>query len=245
MALFTEEEIKEANSKVNKDPELIESEVIAQSPDQKALTIDFKSDGLVKFENQLELSNAARFLVKIKLAPDHLVKLGPEAVATALIFCQQYNLPYSAMNEIGVVKGKAGAFGSLVTALAQRDPEYGEMVVQYTNSSGEFINSKNKNLDDDVNACVIQIQKKGSQVCKEYFFTKKEAQTAGLMGNNTYQKYLKDMLFHRAKFRAMKTEYARALNGVESYEIMKSDSEIRDVSALDKLNEKLGLSNAD
>lgn len=228
--------------------EVIDAEVIQESkPEEKAkaneVAIRFKEDGLVQFENHKELLNAALMLVTLKIAPDHFKTR--DEVAMAMIFCQQRSLPYSAMNEIAVVKGKPGAFGSLVTALAQRDPEYGEMVVQYANKEMEVISLKNKNLNHDVYACVVQIKKKNSEVWNEYYFTVDEAKKAGLMGSNTYQKYIKDMLYHRAKFRAMKTEYAAALNGVESYEILKQEAEIKDVSPLGELNKKLGLVDED
>lgn len=219
--------------------EVKESEVVEEK--QNPVVVSFKEDGLVHFKNHNELTVAAKFLLHIKLAPEHLTKLGVEAVTSALIFCQQRNLPYSAMNEIGVVKGKAGAFGSLVTALAKRDPNYGEMVVLYVNEKMEVISLENKNLKDDVYACVIRIKKKNSDVWSEYYFTKDEAKTAGLLSNNTYQKYLKDMLYHRAKFRAMKTEYPDSLEGVESYEILTEEADVRDVSAADDINKRLGL----
>lgn len=205
------------------------------------VSVNFKKDGLVTFNNHNELTVAAKFLMHINLAPDHLTKLGVKAVTSALLFCQQRGLPYSAMNEVGVIKGKVGAFGSLVTALAKRDPEYGEMVVLYVNEKMETICLTNKNLKDDVFACVIRIKKKSSEIWNEYFFTKEEAKTAGLLSGNTYQKYLKDMLYHRAKFRAMKTEYPDALEGVESFEIMQEESQVRDVSQVDELNKRLGL----
>lgn len=205
------------------------------------IAVNFKKDGLVSFKDHNELTVAAKFLLHIELAPDHLTKLGVKAVTSALLFCQQRGLPYSAMNEIGVIKGKVGAFGSLVTALAKRDPEYGEMIVLYVNEKMETICLTNKNLKDDVFACVIRIKKKSSETWNEYFFTKDEAKTAGLLGSNTYQKYLKDMLYHRAKFRAMKTEYPDALEGVECYEIMQEEAQIRDVSQADDLNKRLGL----
>lgn len=226
--------------------EVIDAEIIQEAKTEKKqkataneVAIRFKDDGLVQFEDHKELLNAALMMVTLKIAPDHLKTR--DEVAMAMIFCQQRNLPYSSMNEIGVVKGKPGAFGSLVTALAQRDPAYGETIVQYVNKEMNPITLKNKNLSDDVYACVIQIKKKNSEIWNEYFFTVDEAKKAGLMGSNTYQKYLKDMLFHRAKFRAFKTEYAAALNGVESYEILKQEADVKDVSPLNELNQKLGL----
>lgn len=214
---------------------------VLEEKTKNEVSVNFKEDGLVLFKNHNELTTAAKFLLHIKLAPDHLAKEGLNAVTTALLFCQQHRLPYSAMNEIGVVKGKAGAFGSLVTALAKRDHDFGEMIVLYVNEKMEEISLANKNLKDEVYACVIRIKKKSSEIWKEFFFTVDEARKAGLLNNNTYQKYLKDMLFHRAKFRALKTEHADYLSGVESYEILNDEVRMREVSPVEEWNKRLGL----
>lgn len=210
-----------------------------QQEPKQALVL-FNQNGLVEFKDHSELAKAASLLISLKVAPDHF-KGDQKAVMAAMTFCRQYNLPYSALNELAWIKGKIGAFGSLYTALAQRHPQYGDMVVLYTDEQMNVISLENKNLNADVWSCVIRIKKKGDELWKEYFFTKDEAKTAGLLSNNTYQKYLKTMLYHRAKVRAFSTEYASALNGVESAEILMQEQEIKDVSPLNALNERLGL----
>lgn len=203
--------------------------------------VSIDKQGVVGFKNQIELSQAASFVIQMKLAPDHLRKEGKEMVMAALTLCRQYGLPLSALNEIAAIKGKVGVFGSLVTALAQRHPEYGDLKVQYVNEKQEVICLANKNLKDDVWACVISVRKKGADEWNEYFFTRDEAKTAGLLSNNTYQKYFKDMSFHRAKFRAMQTEYASALKGIESAENLSYEAAVKDVSPAEEMNIKLGL----
>jgi hypothetical protein len=90
-------------------------------------------------------------------------------------------------------------------------------------------------------AALIRITKKGSKKVKEYYFTKDEAQAAGLLSNNTYQKYLKYMLFHRAKAMALQTEYASALKGIESAENLIYDASVDNMRPVDEANIKLGL----
>ena len=75
----------------------------------------------------------------------------------------------------------------------------------------------------------------------EYFFTEDEAKTAGLLSNGVYTKYLKDMLFHKAKWRAMNTEYASALKGLESAENMQYEKMAEKESPVDRMNKRLGL----
>lgn len=219
------------------------SEENKKDPQAVQAVVSFNENGVVDFKNQSDLVSAAGLLIKTSLVPDHIKKDGIPAVMSAIAFCKQHSLPYSAMNEIGYVKGKLGAFGSLYTALAQKHPLFGETVVIYVDEQMNEICLANKNLNAEVWACVIRVKKKGDELWHEYYFTKYEAKTAGLLSNNTYQKYLKSMLYHRAKKRAYDTEYASALNGVESMELLIQERDIKDVSPLASLNERLGLSN--
>lgn len=205
------------------------------------VTVLFTKDGLVEFSNQSELSNAAKLLIQMNMAPDHLKEEGVTAVMSALTFCKQFSLPYSAMNELAYIKGKLGAYGSLVTALAQRDPNYGEMKVMYADKDMKLINLANANLNAEVYACVIHYKKKTDSDWHEYYFTKDEAQKAGLLGNQTYVKYLKDMLYHKAKIRLLKTEHPMFLNGVESAELLQYENEARDISPAEIFNKRLNL----
>lgn len=218
------------------------SEAVEQKAKNEVMVM-FSKEGLVEFNNQKELSNAAQLLVQMNLAPDHLKKDGVTAVMSALTFCKQYQLPYAAMNELAYIKGKMGPYGSLYTAIAQRHPDYGEMKVLYTDKEMNIINLANKNLNADVWACVIMIKKKSDSDWHEYFFTKDEAQKAGLLGGatKTYEKYLKDMLYHKAKSRAFNTEYASVLKGIDMAENLIMDDAVRDVSPVERLNERLKL----
>lgn len=207
----------------------------------KSILVKFNPDGLVSFSDQTELANAAKTLIMMNLAPDHLKKEGFQAVMAALTLCRQHNLPYSSLNEIASIKGKLGVYGSLLTALAQRDPNYGEIKVMYADKDMNVISLANKNLNAEVYACVIHYKKKTDSDFHEYYFTKDEAQKAGLLGNQTYTKYLKDMLYHKAKIRLLKTEHPMFLNGVESAELLQYEAQVKDVSPVENLNKRLGL----
>lgn len=229
--MFSEEEIKEVNEKTNPAPKPAK-EVKAE------VLVKIDKSGVFNFNNQIELSTAAKFAIQVKLAPEHLRKEGVEAVAAALTLCRQFKLPMSAMNEMAYVKGKIVCYGSLITALAERHPEYGEIKVQYVDEKQDIICLANKNLNAQVWACVVSIKKKNSSEWVEFYFTYDEAKQAGLTSNNTYQKYLKDMLWHKCKMRAFRTCYSSALNGIEDYESLKYEV-LAEKDVTPNINERL------
>jgi hypothetical protein len=184
--------------------------------------IDISKEG-PRFDNQQELANAARLMIKVKMAPTHLVREGVEAVMSALLFIKQFHLPLTAMNEIGFVKGRVTVYGSLFTALAERHEQYGDHEHFFVTKEGDRISSDNKNLGSIPWAHVTKIRKKGSDIWNEYYFSIEDAEQAGLLTKNTSQdsawlKYTKDLLFHKSKNRALKANYASALNGALYHE---------------------------
>lgn len=210
----------------------------AQSP----VLVKIDKSGIMNFANQIELSNAAKFAIHMKLAPEGLRKEGVEAVMAALTLCRQFKLPLSAMNEMAFIKGKVTCYGSLVTALAERHPEYGEMKVIFIDEAQEQICLQNKNLKAEVWACVIQTRKKNETEWNEFFFTMDDVKAAGI-SNDNYKKYRKDMLYHKAKNRALRTNYASALQGIEYHEdaFYSEDRGEKTVGA-EGMNNRLGLS---
>jgi len=180
--------------------------------------IGIGSHGDLMFSDHTELSRAANLMMKLKMAPEHLRKEGVEAVAAAMLFCRQFGLPDKAMGEMAWVKGKLTQFGSLVTALAERHPQYGDKREFFLDEEQEVICSTNKNLHKAAWAAVCIVNKKGSQISNEYVFTIDDARKAGLLSNPTWEKYTKDMLMHKARARALRSNYASALNGVAYHE---------------------------
>lgn len=212
------------------------------------MMVAFNPEGLVEFTNHGELAAAAKLLLQMKLVPKHLKEEGVEAIMTAITTCKQYNLPYSAMNEMGYVEGKLGFFGSLVTAIAQRDPKYGEVVTLFVDREYNEISLKNKNLHTDVYAAVMRLKNKDSEIWKEFYFTMDEAEKSGLIikksgkSTNYVNGYRKDMLYHKVKNRAYNTEFAGVLKGINSFEMMVLDYQHReDSNPARDLNKKLGL----
>lgn len=218
----------------DKDPQVQNAQVVDEikpiaEPKKAATLIPIKSDGALDFTDQMQLGSAAALAISLKLAPDHLTKEGRPAVMAAMICCKQYNLPATAMNEMGYVKGKLTFFGSLMSALAERHPEYGEKEEFFIDIAGDKICAENKNLASAQPwACVMRVKKKNSTVWNEYSFSVNDAEQAGLLTKTTkpdsgWMKYTKDLLYHKAKNRALKANYSSALNGAQYHEDIEAD----------------------
>lgn len=197
--------------------------------------VKINEKGLFDFRDHVELGHAALMLIQTKHAPDHLSREGKLAVASALILCKQFGLPQKAMNQMAFIKGKLTCYGSLVTALAERHPEYGAKREYFVDENCDEICVKNKNLKAEVFAAVVEIKKKSDNHWTQYFFSIEDAQTAGLITNNTkadsgWKKYFKDMLMHKARKRALQSEYASALEGIEYHEDVATIDTARDVT---------------
>jgi len=209
--------------------------------------VPISSEGIMAFNNQKELFQAAALAIKIKKAPDHLISQGVEAVMAALMMCKQLNLPDRSMSKMAFIKGKLTAFGSLVTALAERHDQYGERQDFFLDKDQNVICMDNKNLNAPVWAAVVRTKKKDGTVWNEYFFTLDEAKQAGLKTDSTksdsgWLKYTKDLLFHKANKRMVDANYASAVEGLDYYEDIVYDEDLkkmRDVTSVEDLNAEL------
>ncbi len=231
------------------ETEIVEEKVEEKKEPPRQIEVSIGSSGELDFANQTQLAQSARLLIKMRLAPNHLIEEGIEAVMSALLLCKRRNLPESAMNEMAYVKGKLTCFGTLFSALAERHPKYGEKEEFFLTKEGDRICTDNKNLATGIPwACVIKIKKLGGTIWNEYFFSVDDAKQAKLLTENTkpdsgWIKYTKDLLFHKTKSRALKANYASALEGIEYYEDLKYAPEEKHVS--EELNKIFGEKNAE
>lgn len=225
------------------------SEVEAIKPAQ--VLVPISNEGKFLFSNQQELGKAAALAIQMRNVPEHLIKEGREAVMSAMIMCKQFGLPDKAMNEMAFVKGKLTCYGSLVTALAERHEEYGEKQEFFVDEKQNVICSENKNLNAPVYAAVVKVKKKNSNVWSEYYFTIDEAKQAGLLTEKTFaespwRKYTKEMLSHKARARALRAEYASALNGIEYHEDVQEIYDVtpREIGTANDLNNEFNGGNS-
>lgn len=235
--------IKDVGPK-DKQPEDTEPKaILKRSP---ILVIDNK--GNYDIQDNTLLGLAAEKCIQTGLAPKTLAEAGIGAVAAALLMCKQFALPQKAMAQMAYIHGRLTVFGTLYTALAQRHPNFGEIKTVFVDEKSEEICLENKNLKADVYACVMQVYPKSRDhhqiqarvQFNEYYFTLDDAIAAGLYKEKPtdkekykpWQKYTKDMLYHKTKARAFSREYASALEGVEMHEdIVEAISTPRDVNS--------------
>lgn len=213
--------------------EVIEAK--AEKVEKQKVMVPINKDGLLEFSNQQELANAANVLIKLAFVPESLKKNGLEAVMAAMVFVKQRRLPQSAMNQCAFIKGKLTQYGSLVTALAEQHAEYGQKRDFFVDKESNEICTKNKNLSSPVYAAVVQTKKKGAESWNEYFFSADDAKAAGLLTDNlskdsSWNKYFRDMLYHKANKRALNAQYASALEGVNYHEDLVEKWDMRDVT---------------
>lgn len=196
------------------------------------------NNGDCLFEDSISLDRAVQFVINTKLAPESLIKCGKQAVASALLLCKQHNLPQKALNQMCYVRGKIQVYGSLLTAIAMKSKNFSDMKTLYINTEGEVISYENKNLKSEVFAAVCLIKKNKQEDYKEYFFTMDEAKAAGLTRSPTWSSYKKDMLFHRAKMRALTQEFPDVLEGIQLAESLEPE-EIEEIDKQEKTIESI------
>ena len=217
-----------------------ESEVIEIQKEVKALSADLHLEGgEIQASTIQQLASAVKAYRKAGLIPQQL-KTDAEAIG-AIMYAKQLSLPVlSAIGQIACVNGKFAPYGSLFTALAQRDPDFGYDEVTYFTEDMEIISLENKNLKDPAWGCRVRSQKKGSPFIMETIFTMEDARVAGII-RNVWKTYPKDMLRWKCLARNYRTLYPAALNGVHLAEDLQSwDSEEKEVNSKSALTEFLG-----
>lgn len=216
---------------------LTESEILQIQEEMKRSVneLTLTETGEIEAQTMNQLANSVAAYRKAGLIPKHL-ETNAQAVG-AIMFCRQIGVPpLIGIGQVAFIHGKFSAFGSLFTALAQKDPDFGYDEVFYLDENQERICAANKNLKNPAWACVVRTQKKGSPFVNEFSFSMDEAQQAGIV-RNVWKSYPKSMLFWKAIARAYRATYPAALNGVMLYEDLKTDwSEEKDVSTKVDLN---------
>ena len=209
---------------------LSESEIVQVQEELKKQVneLQLSETGEIQAETVNQLAQSVRAYRKAGLLPKHLET---DAMAIgAIMFCRQLGVPpLIGIGQVACIHGKFSAYGSLFTALAQRDPDFGYDEVFYLDEKQEKICAENKNLNNPAWACVVRTQKKGSPFILETVFTMDDAKKAGIV-RNVWDKYPRDMLRWKCLARAYRTLYPAALNGVMMAEDLRTDWEEKDVT---------------
>lgn len=209
---------------------LSESEIVQVQEELKKQVneLQLSETGEIQAETVNQLAQSVRAYRKAGLLPKHLET---DAMAIgAIMFCRQLGVPpLIGIGQVACIHGKFSAYGSLFTALAQRDPDFGYDEVFYLDEKQDKICAENKNLNNPAWACVVRTQKKGSPFILETVFTMDDAKKAGIV-RNVWDKYPRDMLRWKCLARAYRTLYPAALNGVMMAEDLRTDWEEKDVT---------------
>lgn len=119
-----------------------------------------------------------------------------------------------------VIGGKPAFFGDFPLMMVQKSG-FLESIEEFTvDENFDAICLANKNLKAKPFAAVCRVKRKGDSAILETFFTIEDASHAGLLRNQTWNKYTRDMLMYRARGRALRGKFSDALGGLEIAEFL-------------------------
>lgn len=174
-------------------------------------------DGKVVCKTLGDATTIAMLLWQSGLVPDS-VKNEKAAVITVLKGVACGLDPLTAMQFIYVVNNRPTIWGDAGIALVKSHPEYAGM--------DEVFEGKPGSVDyTAVVTCRRKLRNGGIEEITRKFSIQ-QAQTAGLMGKDTYKKYPEAMLLWRARSYAIRAVFPDALMGMELTEIAQ-DEDIR------------------
>lgn len=219
--------------------ELKENDVVQNEVSTK-FSWEISERGEINAADMSQLGAAMSAYRKAGLVPSHF-KTNEIAIG-AYLYCKNLGVdPLTNWGQVTNVNGKLAPFGTLFSALAQRDKDFGHDEIIFFDEKMEIICLENKNVKDPVFGCRIRTQKKGSPFIMESIFTMDDAKKANLI-KNAWITYPKDLLMWKCIARNYRKLYPAALNGVMLAEDLLDSWDEKDVSPADRLNERLGLS---
>lgn len=138
-----------------------------------------------------------------------------QKVMTGMQYALELGLkPLTSLSKIAVIHGTPSVFGDLPLSLAQSKGLVESIDEYWIDKDGKKICAANNNLTAEVFAAVCIMKRKGDPIPIETFFTKDEANKAGLFKNAVWTSYTKRMLRYRARSQALKDKFPDALNGL-------------------------------
>ncbi len=232
----------------------------ADPPKANAIAIRKSGTDLVP-ANHIELLALIDQMIKAGSVPRHLENR--LQVLAAWNFAAQLKLPpQPSLRNIAVIEGTPSLFGDLPLSLAQSHKSFLFYREYHITKDYKEISIENKNLDAEIYAGVVEIQRKGMKKPETYYFTRDEALTAGLIAYNektkTYQarkrngewspkspwsSYQGTMYIRRARGKGLKAHFADALcgAGIAEYDFHQAPDleEIREVGPVVKEKSEL------
>lgn len=176
------------------------------------IVVDQKSQMLVARDNS-ELIRMIRTFMKGVAFPKTL-DTEEKIIAAWQVAASLKIPPMVAMQNMAVINGSVAIWGQLPKALAEATGEMEDFRQFFIDKEYNEISVKNKNLNAEIWAAVVQIKRKGRST-NEYFFSVDEAKTAGLLNKSgPWREHRKVMLARRTIGMAVKFEFPDALMGV-------------------------------
>lgn len=177
-----------------------------------AIVVDPKTQMMVARDNS-ELIRMIRTFMKGMAFPKTLDT--EEKIIAAWQVAASLKIPPAvAMQNMAVINGSVSIWGQLPKALAEATGEMQDFRQFFIDKDYNEICVKNKNLNVEAWAAVVQIRRKGRST-NEYFFSLDDAKAAGLdKKSGPWRDYRKVMLARRTIGMAIKFEFPDALMGV-------------------------------
>ena len=141
-------------------------------------------------------------------------------------------MPQQALETIAVINGRACIWGDGLIALIKNSPKE-EWTNEWIEGSGESL------------VAYCETKRTGQPKTIKRSFSKKEATTAGLWGNNVWKKYPNRMLQNRARGFCLRDAYPDVLNGLQMAEEQQDAESVNFVKNIEELEVsviQLGLS---
>jgi hypothetical protein len=157
------------------------------------------------------MTEQASMLVKTGFLPKDINT--PEKAIAIMLKGRELNVPaMHALSTITVIQGKPTVSPELMAALVERDYGSNALIVEHTTDE----------------QCVVSCLKPGWDKRRIVEFTIEEAKRAGLLSNQTWQKYPAAMLRSRAISKACKTHFQASIGGMYTPEELGASVEVID-----------------
>jgi len=193
---------------------------------QKPTDIALTDSGEFHPKSISEMTRVVKYYIASGLLPREFNT--PEKAIIAYQYCNTLGLKFSVANrQLCVINGKPSLYGDLPLSVALKSGVIENMDEFWIDDKGERISFEIKNLKEKPYAAVCIITTKHGTT--ERFFSRDDAQAAGLLNGNVWRKYTKDMLKYRARSQALKDSCPDVLNGVSIAEFDYGTSPAYDV----------------
>ncbi len=199
--------------KDNKPPEDVMPKTEPQKNGNGKNVIAFAKGGLQP-KNFDDLWKMASLMYRAAVAPKKAGFDSVEKVAAAMEYCSKMGLIFQAsVGNLCFINDRLTVWGDLPSAIARQSGQLEKLDTLCFDKDYKEINLANKNLHEDPFVYVTTIKRK-DQPEKQYHFSKKDAERAGLMKKDIWIYYWPIMMRRKSIGMALKFEMADVLMGL-------------------------------